>query len=215
MIKAVIFDMDGVIIDSEPKHIKFEQELFRSLGAAVNEDEHLKFVGTTSQYMWASIKRNHKLEQTVDELVKLDRDKYFEFLINDDSLVSINGVNELVVRLKKENLKLAVASSSPIDVIEYVINKLGLIKYFDLIVTGDYVKRSKPNPDIFLYAAEKLSVKPNNCLVIEDSENGVNAAKNADMKCVGYKNLNSGNQNITRADMIIKNFNDFNYDILR
>jgi HAD superfamily hydrolase (TIGR01509 family) len=214
MIKAVIFDMDGVIIDSEPKHIKFEQELFHSLGAAVNRKEHLRFIGTTSQYMWDCIKRKYKLEQTVDELVRLDRDKYFEFLINDDSLAPISGVNELIAKLKKDNLKLAIASSSPIEVIKYVISKLGLAEYFDLVVTGDYVTRSKPYPDIFLYAAEKLSIEPINCLVIEDSENGVNAAKNADMKCLGFKNLNSGNQDLSRADMIIENFNEFNNDIL-
>lgn len=214
MIKAVIFDMDGVIIDSEPKHIKFEQELFHSLGAVVNEKEHLRFIGTTSQYMWDSIKRQYKLEQTVDELVKLDRDKYFEFLINDDSLAPISGVNELIAKLKKDNLKLAIASSSPIEVIKYVISKLGLAEYFDLVVTGDYVARSKPYPDIFLYAAKKFSIEPTNCLVIEDSENGVNAAKNADMKCLGFRNLNSGNQDLSRADMIIENFYEFNNDIL-
>lgn len=206
MIKAVIFDMDGVIIDSEPDHIRFEQQLFKSLGFNVSLEYHNKFVGTTSYYMWNDLKNKYSLKNTVEELVKNDRDKYYNYLCSLEKLEPIKGVRELIKFLHDRGYKLAVASSSPLNVIERVVKLLALDEYFDYLVTGDFVKRSKPAPDVFLYAAEKLGVKPNQCIVIEDSSNGVSAAKEAGMLCIGYKNLNSGDQNLNPADLILDDF---------
>ncbi|MDI3311034.1 MAG: HAD-IA family hydrolase, partial [Thermoanaerobacterium sp.] len=111
--------------------------------------------------------------------------------------------------------RLAVASSSPIEVIKLVVKRLKLESYFDELVSGDFVKRSKPHPDIFLYAAEKLLVEPERCLVIEDSNKGVLAAKSAGMKVVGFINPNSGNQDINMADMVIRSFSELNYEKLQ
>lgn len=87
--------------------------------------------------------------------------------------------------------------------IELVVKKLGIDNCFEVLVSGDYVKNSKPAPDIFLYAADKLKVKPHECVVIEDSYNGVHGAKKAGMKVIGFKNPNSGNQDLSEADFII------------
>lgn len=207
MIKAVIFDMDGVIIDSEPVHLELEQELFRNLGLNISHEEHLAFVGSTSYYMWDAVKNKYNLPYTLEELVETDRTKYLNHISSPEGSVKpIDGVNELIKELHSCGLKLAVASSSPIDVIELVIRTLKLDKYFDILVTGDYVERSKPEPDIFLYAADKLSVEPHECVVIEDSYNGVQAAKKAGMKIIGFINPNSGNQDLSSADMIINSF---------
>ncbi|HEY8892236.1 MAG TPA: HAD-IA family hydrolase [Clostridium sp.] len=84
-------------------------------------------------------------------------------------------------------------------------------KYFEVFVTGDYVKKSKPEPDIFIFASEKLGVGPENCLVIEDSNNGVRAAKNAGMKCVGINSDAGGRQDISMADLEINSFQEVNY----
>lgn len=208
MIKAVIFDMDGVIIDSEPDHIKFEQQIFNSLGFSISLEYHNKFVGTTSHYMWDELKKKYSLKSTVEQLVKDDREKYFNYLCSLEKLKPIDGIKKLIKMLNDNEYKLAVASSSPLNVIEKVVKLVGLDEYFDFLVTGDYVKRSKPAPDVFLYAAEKLMVKQNECIVIEDSSNGVIAAKEAGMFCIGYRNLNSGNQNLKPADLILENFNE-------
>jgi len=208
VIKAIIFDMDGVIIDSEPIHIKLEEELFKSLGVEISEDEHLTFVGTSSYYMWRKIKERFNLSQSVEELVEVDRKRYLEHVLKTGEIIPIEGITETVKKLFEKEYKLAVASSSPIDVIELVVKKLGIDKCFEVLVSGDYVKNSKPAPDIFLYTADKLKVKPHECVVIEDSYNGVYGAKKAGMKVIGFKNPNSGNQDLSEADFIISSLGE-------
>lgn len=215
MLKAVIFDMDGVIIDSEPAHVKFEKQIFNSLGITVTEEEHMGFVGTTSQYMWETLKVKNKLQHSLVELVNNDRQQYLEYLKSDkNEVVLIDGVREFIKELHENGVKLAIASSSPLDVIKIVVDRYELGEFFDELVTGDFVKNSKPAPDIFLYAASRFCASPEECVVIEDSCNGSKAAKNAGMKCVGYKNLNSGNQDLSCADYITDSFFKINYNIL-
>ena len=87
--------------------------------------------------------------------------------------------------------------------------------YIKVFVSADDVKRGKPDPEIFLTAAEKLGIPPASCLVIEDARNGVKAAKAAGMRCIGLQNLNSGNQDLSEADLVIGNFNELNLDIIK
>lgn len=210
--KAVIFDMDGVIIDSEPLHKDIGKDIFKELGLNISDEEYNTYIGTTSYYMWNDIKNKYDLKNGLEDLVRNERDIYLKHLkANKDSVNPIEGVTKLIKELHENGIKLAVASSSPIKVIETVIEIFNLNSYFDFLITGDSVKNSKPEPDIFLYAAEKLDVSPKQCIVIEDSCNGTKAAKKAEMKCVGYKNLNSGIQDLSRADKIVDSFLDINY----
>lgn len=212
MLKAVIFDMDGVIIDSEPTHMKLENETYKKLGIEVTGDEHLSFVGSTSHYMWETLKNKYKLTQTLEELIEYERTKYFKYLNSDECEITlIEGVKELIEDLHENGVKLAIASSSPLNVIEAVAKRFQIEKYFEVFVTGDYVKKSKPEPDIFLYASKKLGVSPENCVVIEDSHNGVLAAKNAGIKCVGINSDVEGRQDISMADLVINSFKEVNY----
>lgn len=215
MFDAVIFDMDGVLINSEPLHIKLEEEIFKEIGANISFEEHISFVGTTSHYMWEHVITKCNIPYTVDELVEMDRKRYLDYISeNEDAVKPIEGVDKLVKELYSKQIKLAVASSSPIDVIKLVVKRLKLENYFNELVSGDFVKRSKPYPDIFLYAAEKLNAVPEMCVVIEDSNKGVLAAKRAGMKVVGFTNPDSGSQDLKMADMIIQSFTDINYEKL-
>ena len=212
MLKAVIFDMDGVIIDSEPTHMKLENETYKKLGIEVTGDEHLSFVGATSNYMWETLKNKYKLSQTLEELIEYERNKYFKYLNSDECEITlIEGVKELIEDLHENGVKLAIASSSPLNVIEAIAKKFQIEEYFEVFVTGDYVKKSKPEPDIFIFASEKLGVSPENCVVIEDSNNGVRAAKKAGMKCVGINSDVEGRQDISMADLVINSFKEVNY----
>jgi len=161
MLKAVIFDMDGVIIDSEPVHLKLEYEIYNELGIDVTREEHSTFVGTTSHYMWDTLKKKYKLSQDLDYLVNYARGKYFNHLTSEECEIDlVEGVRDFIRQLHGRGTKLAIASSSPLNVIEAVLKIFKLEEYFQVLVTGDMVQKSKPEPDIFLYAAEAIKIHP-------------------------------------------------------
>ncbi len=208
MIKAIIFDMDGVIIDSEPIHKQVERSIFERLNIEVSEEEHNSYVGKTSMGMWNEIKFKHNLKEDIssEEIVRLEVDRYIEHLLADDDIKPINGVREFINELHIDDIKLALASSAVRKSIETVINLFELEEYFGISISGEDIENGKPFPDIFLKAAKELGVKPMECVVIEDSKNGVMAAKAAGMKCIGFKNPNSGDQDLSSADMVINSF---------
>jgi len=208
MIKAVLFDMDGVIIDSEPLHKQIEMDMLKSFGANVERRELEAMAGTPLKVFCQTMKDRYSISLPVDEMVAIKKERYFEELCAIEDIEPIEGIPELLQRLKSAGLKIALASSSPIEVIEYIISAFDIRQYFDTVVTGDYVERGKPAPDIFLYAAKQIGVNPDECVVIEDSGNGVRAAKAARMKCIAFKNLNSGHQDISPADMVIEKFDE-------
>ncbi|SMC25691.1 haloacid dehalogenase superfamily, subfamily IA, variant 3 with third motif having DD or ED/haloacid dehalogenase superfamily, subfamily IA, variant 1 with third motif having Dx(3-4)D or Dx(3-4)E [Clostridium acidisoli DSM 12555] len=215
MFKAVIFDMDGVLVDSELEHLVVETKLLKSIGIELEEGEHNKFVGTTANYKWSCIKEKYKIDKSIEELMKLNTDAYYDHITSNDVLKPIDGVTELVDNLSRNGFKLAVGSSSNMNAIETTLKAIKLEKYFEAVVSGQYVKLSKPEPDIFLYAADKLGVKPEECLVIEDSHNGVIAANKAGMKCLGYISEHSGNQDISTADLITDSFHKISIEDLK
>ncbi|OGS33892.1 MAG: phosphatase [Elusimicrobia bacterium RIFOXYC2_FULL_34_12] len=212
--KAVIFDMDGVIIDSEPMHLRVNKKIFKRLGLKISLKEYRNFIGSTNTEMWTTFKKEYELHQTIPELVKIQVSDTLKDLKKSKEK-PISGIVSLLKELKKNNIRIGLASSSPLENINLVLKIFKIKKYFSAIVSGEDLKRSKPAPDIFLKAAKKLKVKPEECIVIEDSEKGVQAAKSAGMKCIGYKNKNSGNQNLSKADLIIKNFSKLDIDYFR
>jgi HAD superfamily hydrolase (TIGR01509 family) len=216
MLKAVIFDMDGVLIDSEPFHLVVNEKIFANLGINLSEDEYHGFIGTTHKDMWSTIKKRYNLPQSVPELVNMQVSGNIDYIKNEEiEPIKIKGVTDLLSKIARENIKIGIASSSPTEVIKLVINKLGISDYFSAIVGGEEIKKGKPSPDIFLKAAKRLKSKPFDCIVIEDSKNGVLAAKAAGMKCIGFKNPNSGNQDLRKADLIIENYDSLNTNTLK
>lgn len=214
--KAVIFDMDGVLIDSEPIHMQIEIKLLNTFGVNISKDEMSQFIGKSNQEMWTTLIHRYNLEYSISELHQITtelKSNYFR----DEMLEPIVGVVDLLKDLKENNIKIAVASSSPIEHIQIILEKLEIIQYFQEIVSGDDVEYSKPEPDIFLLAAKRLGVEPRLCMVIEDSTHGIAAAKSAGMYCVGYANPNSLNQSYDMANVVVEsmalnlsNINSFN-----
>lgn len=202
MIKAIIFDMDGVIIDSEPFHFESDQLTMKSFGIDVSHEELNKYVGVANPIMWAELKEKYNLASSVDQLLE-KQDYYINFLMGNRQLEPVDGIPELLAEAKKAGMKIGLASSSGRSFIEMILAKLGIIHYFEVIVSGEEVKNSKPAPDIFLKAAEKLKVSPKDCLVIEDSQHGVKAAIVAGMICIGFDNPNSGVQDLSPAHTVV------------
>jgi len=215
MFKCIIFDMDGVIIDSEPIHFKIEKKLFKNLGLAISDEKQDSFVGTASRPMWLHIKNKYKLNQSLEELVEMGRTSYMDYLLSQENEKPMPGVAELIKELYRNNVKLVVASSASIKNIEIVLKMFNLERFFQTKVSGDEVNNGKPAPDTFLYAAKIIGAQPEECIVIEDSKNGVEAAKSARMRCIGFENPNSGKQDLSSADIVINSFSEVNYQKLR
>lgn len=203
-IKAVIFDMDGVLVDSEPFHYENENRMFQKLGLDISDEEHNHFTGVATDVMWQQISETRDLPHSVAELTKLtvlESNNYFGSL---EKIGPLPGLVDLLEKLIAAGIPLAVATSSDAVTMQTILEKSGLRKYFRVTVCRDDVAKSKPEPDVFLLAARLLGAAPENCVVFEDSKNGIKAAKAAGMFCIAYSGANSGEQDRRLADMCIE-----------
>lgn len=203
-IKAVIFDLDGVIAETERAHIQAEKETMLKHGIKISEDELHQYTGTTAKQMFTDLIRKYHLKTTFDEVFNQKEEIMFNLL--EREVEPTRGVIELLYKLKKAGIKLGIASSSHKRLIDYVLNKLRITSMFDSVVGAEDIINSKPDPEIFMTCARRLNVGPSECLVVEDSMLGVEAAKKAGMKCLGYRNPNSGNQDLSKADIVTDDF---------
>ena len=202
MIKAFIFDMDGVIIDSEPSHIQSEIELMKRYGVHLEQKDLEIYTGQTAKFMFEDLSKKHNLKTDWQSLNE-EKEQLFIPLLK--KAEAIPGVLSFVMFLKNKGYKLALASSSKKNLIKIVLQNLQLEEIFKVAISGEDVTHCKPDPEIFLKAAEMLHVKPEECCVVEDAENGVKAAKRAGMKCIGFS-APGMNQDLSKADQVIKDF---------
>jgi HAD superfamily hydrolase (TIGR01509 family) len=200
---SVIFDMDGVLADTEPVYLGIIRDLFAWHGVVVPESRLETYVGVSSESMWTEIRREFGLRQTVAELVRIEHEDQQRRLSELPHLPPVAGVEDLILALKAAGARLGVASSSSRAVIGLILERTGLARHFDTVVSGEDVARSKPAPDIFLAAAARLNAAPAGCVVIEDSTHGVRGAKAAGMRVIGYVNPNSGRQDVSGADLVV------------
>lgn len=205
--KAVIFDLDGVIIDSEPLHFLSDKTLLEKLEIKVPENYLDTFIGVTNPVMWKEIINEFNIQKDLQEILNLQLSLKLK-LLKKSTLAAIEGIPQLLNELYIQDIPVGIASSSSSIFIKEVINKLHVRKYISLWVSAENVEKSKPEPDVFIKAAELLGISPEQCIVIEDSKNGVIAAKKAGMKCIGFKNPNSGNQDLSKADSIVASIHE-------
>lgn len=199
MLKAVIFDMDGVIIDSEPLHLLSTQQTLAHYGIKLSTDYLYQFVGSTSKHMFETIQSDYQLSVDVNELIETDSENCKQ-IYKEKGMTPIEGVQELVKELYQQGVKLAIASSSSLKRIEEVTKNFNIQKYFTKLISGDMVQNPKPEPDIFIKTLKELGVNAKEAVVIEDSKNGTIAAKAAEIACIGFLNPSSGNQDLYVAD---------------
>lgn len=200
-IAAVIFDMDGVLLDSEPLHFRAIQEIFTSRNATFTEQDNRTFFGATDAELFRILRILHNLEPSTEALVR-EKTEILLRLVGADPR-PLPGVPEVPRRLKARGLALAVASSSVRPLIDAALPTLGLGDCFDAIVSGEELVRGKPAPDIYLLAARRLGVPPSACLAVEDSQNGVLAAKAAQMACVAIPCPATRDQDLSEADLVL------------
>lgn len=213
MYKNFIFDMDGVLVDSEPLHYKIMTQVFSELQLSLTKQYRYSLTGMAGMPMWEKIVKDYQLPKKASDYLAFHTEVFFRELPNHE-ITEVKGVIQLLQRLKEHEYTLALASSSSLQLIDVFTQKLGIHSYFDVIVSGQTLPRSKPFPDIFLKVASLWAVPTQDCIVLEDSYNGVKAAKSAGMKCIGYQNPNSGNQDLSKADIIVHSMDEITFDLL-
>ena len=206
MITSVLFDMDGVLLDSQPMHYDADIVTLAHYGVKICVDDVVKYAGTTNLDRYTKYKEEYSMDVTVKEMVAF-REQCIMRFVKEYTLEPIDGVVELLKSVKDKGLKTAVASSSSYDYIYAVLDRFNIRSYFDAVVSGEDMENGKPAPDIFLETARVLNSSPKECVVVEDSHNGVLAGVRAGMKVVGYVNESSGNQDLSAATVIIDDFN--------
>ncbi len=198
--RAVIWDMDGVIADTAPYHLKAWQGVFQKGGVNFTEDNFRNSFGQRNDTIIRSVLGKEVSADEI-EVISNEKDESFRQGIR-QNLKPLPGAIKLIESLTKNEFKLALASSAPIENIQLLITGLGIKNCFRAIISGRDVAEGKPNPQGFLLAAQKLEVKPENCIVIEDAVAGVAAAKRAGMHCLAITNTHP-RTSLMEADLIV------------
>lgn len=215
MINTVIFDMDGVILDSEPLHSLSLERAIKAYGKVpiYNDQGVIHEVGSSGNESAVRILSDHEIDDTLESF-RGKRRKIFEEIIR-EKLVPLPGVIDLLKVLEKENYKIGLASNRFLDHIIIIVENLGLKEYFDVIVGPSDTRRPKPDPDIYLDTASELNVLPKECVAIEDSETGVKAAVAAGMKVIAVPNKFTAHQDFSKASKIVKSLHEIHINMLK
>lgn len=214
--QGFIFDMDGVIIDSEPIHSRVKLDTLQYFGLSFVPADLEKYMGRTSRAMFTDVIREQQRQDLDVEMVTAYKHQhYLDILAHGDDIGPVAGAVELIRSLHGAGVPLGLATSSNRKVIAIVIERFGLADCFQSVISGNELPASKPDPDIYLRTAKNLGLAPADCVVLEDTYNGVLAAKRAGMRCIGYRNPNSGQQDLRQADKIVDSLRELTLDVIR
>ena len=215
MIQTVIFDMDGVIVDTEPVHHYAYNQHFKQLNIEVTPEMYATFTGNSTKNTYEKLKSHFEISESVPDLVEAKRNLFNDAFDSKEDLCLIDGVEDLIKELYHNGMQLVLASSSANVTIDRVFRRFGLHQYFTHLVSGEDFPNSKPHPAIFEHAAKLSQTSVENCIVIEDSTNGIIAAKAAGIYCIGYESINTKLQDYSKADKVIKDFSELNFEIIK
>lgn len=204
--KAVLFDMDGVLIDSEMFYMEGTFDWITKRGFKGKLEDTYKLIGTDMKGTYSLLYEMLEGRLTIEEIDEENKKYFSENPINYKKILN-PFVKEILSFLKENKIKTALCSSSPKRTIEKALKECEIFDYFDFIISGDEVKESKPNPDIYLKACEVLEVSQSDCFVIEDSTMGIQSGKNANIKVIAIKDKHFG-QNQTKADYVFDNLGE-------
>ena len=203
--------MDGVIADTAPFHFLAWQQMVQGRGRGFTKADFDRAFGKRNPEIIADIFGDDMSAQEVDDFAN-EKEELFRQLANTD-VKPFEGVLDLMTSAAKAGWKMAVASSTPAENIALLNSTLGIASYFDAVVSSDDVSRGKPDPDVFLLAAQSLGEQPDNCVVIEDTVAGIHAARNAGMKCIAVTNTHPA-QRLVEADRVVASLGEINISML-
>lgn len=205
-VRAIVFDMDGVLIDSEPLHLLAYQRFLADFGLTFLEEDNHKFLGMKDVDCAKHLLERHKLEMTALEFVAKKEEMLHKLFV--EQLTIQPGVIKTLENAHRLNVPRVIASSATMPTIELVVELTSTRKYFAHLCSGDEVPNGKPAPDVFLLAAQRLGVHPCECLVIEDTFNGVCAAKAAGMMCIAIPCQSTRHQDFAHADLVLNSMDE-------
>jgi len=206
--------MDGVIVDSEPLHHKAYYMMFDEVGIIVSPELYASFTGQATLEICETLCAHFKLSLRPEELVAIKRQHFKTLFDQDPDFDLIPGVLSLIQEYHKNGLTLVLASSASMENINRIFKRFDLDQYFIAKRSGADLAASKPHPEIFEKAAQASGFSPEQCVVIEDSENGITAAKAAGIFAIAFDSPNSKAQDYTKADLVINSFEEIKYERL-
>jgi HAD superfamily hydrolase (TIGR01509 family) len=207
--------MDGVIVDTEPVHHFAYQQHFEQLKIDVSPEMYSSFTGNSTKNIYERLKTIFQLNTDIQTLVETKRNLFNAAFDQKQDLYLLEGVEALIQELKENDMQLVLASSSAKVTIKRIFDRFDLHTYFSHQVSGEDFPKSKPHPAIFQHAAFLAKTAVEKCIVIEDSTNGIMAAKSAGIYCVGYKSVHSKLQDYSLADQVISHFNELNSEKIK
>ncbi len=208
-IKGCIFDLDGVIVDTAKYHYLAWKELAEKLGFNFSEKDNEKLKGVSRMHSLDILLETGKKDfdkKTKLKFAENKNKKYLEYILKMTPEEILPGVIDFLEDLQNKNIKIALGSASKNAMT--ILNRLKLKNYFEIVIDGTKVSKAKPDPEVFLKAAEELKVKPGECIVFEDAEAGIEAAINGKFKCVGI----GSPKTLSKADYVISNFKNITFD---
>lgn len=206
-IKAVIFDMDGLMIDSEPLIFQAYKEVFGKYSRQLSEKEYnQRYIGVSEADESKDMVVRFNLSISAEDLVLAKRSRYNQLL--NDHLVAQPGLIELLTSLHQNGYKTAIGSSANLKNIKKVVDKLNISSLIGAYASAEEVKKGKPAPDVYLLAAKKLGVNPAECLVLEDAPKGVQAGKSAGMQVFAIPSKETKDQDFSQADKVLNSLSE-------
>ncbi|MBC3846613.1 HAD family phosphatase [Winogradskyella echinorum] len=212
MLKAVLFDMDGVIVDTEPLHRKAYHQMFDDVNIKVDAALYESFTGQSTINICKRLVDHFTLRETPEYLMRLKRKHYKYLFTHDDELALIDGVLDLIKDYYANGVTLVVASSASMHGINQIFERFDLNQYFSAKFSGADLEKSKPHPEIFIKAAESTGFEKSECMVIEDSTNGIKAANGAGIFCTAFRSEHSSGQDYSLANMVVSSFDEITFN---
>ena len=186
MLKAVIFDFDGVIVNSEPLHYQVEKEMFLEKGMEVSYQEYCEYAGISEAETYQLLADKYNVELNAEIMLPDKIERFKQMLMTLKTLPVIAGVEDLIRDLHQHGTKMCVATSGTYQIAEAILKKLGLWQYFEFIIAGNQLEKAKPDPEIFIRARERLGTISRECLIIEDSINGIKGGIAAQIPVIAF-----------------------------
>ena len=214
MIKAIIYDVDGTMVDSEPLHVASWDKALQLYGHRLQDlsaQLRATMAGKKPTVIAKEMVEDLHLSVAPETLLQKKTAIFMKVMRTD--LQGMLGIVESIKRFKKSGYKLGIGTSLTRDYVEIVLQKLNVQDFFDVIVTGDEIKNGKPHPETYLTVARKLGLEPKECLVIEDATSGIQSAKKAGCYCIAIENPHAVPQDTSQADRVVDSLNEVSTDL--